>query len=146
MTTAPPASPRSQPPNAASAALTTSDTSSRKPSVRIIATEISRVRITPHRPRLGLGAIFQTEFSASCSSTTTPVAPMTSTPTLIMVPRIPCSGRLAFATTVCTSRAASEPSRPRSSPKIRPSAAAGPKTSPAIEITSNRSGAIENTV
>ena len=47
---------RSQPLKAASAALTTSDTSSRKPSDRIIATDSSRVRTTPQTPRFGFGS------------------------------------------------------------------------------------------
>ena len=136
----------SHPLSAARTALTTSDTSSRNPSERIIATDSRRVRTTPQMPRFGFGSTFQTVSSAPCSSMTTPVAPASNATKPMIVPSTPPFVWLALATAAWMSWAASGPTTPASWPNMLPSAACRPNTRPAIETTSSSNGASENTV
>jgi hypothetical protein len=134
-------------PSAASPALTTSDTMSRKASAITSPSERTRARITPHTP-LGFwrSGTCQMRSSALCSSAKTVVAPTSST-TKLMAPAIaPREGSLALFTSPWTAMAPSAPMSPESCAAICPFTASAPNRAPATAITMTSNGASENIV
>ncbi|MNK67666.1 hypothetical protein D3C87_870080 [compost metagenome] len=134
-------------PSAASAALATSDTMSRKPMPMIMLNDSSRTRSMLKTPLLRVRAgARQMRSSASCSSPKTVVAPTISNAMPTTVATMPSVGLLTACSMPCTAAAPCSPMRPESCAKISPRAASCPKTRPATAITISSSGAMENTV
>ena len=130
-----------------SAALTTSDTSSRKPMPRTMATVTMRERMNPHTPpgcsRCGA---CQMVSRADCNSASTVVAPSTRSTTPMRVDTMPSLGFEALCRRPSMALAASSLTMPCSCCTTAPRAASSPKARPATEITISSSGAIENAV
>ena len=112
-----------------------------------IPNESRRARTSAQSPPLpARPGARQMRSSAFCSSPKTEIAPMPRRTTPTMVPSTPCAGLLTLCSSACAAAAPSSPIRSRSSAKMWPRAASGPKTRPAIEMTISSSGAIENSV
>ena len=134
-------------PSAAIAALNTSETIIKKPIPSIIPKDSSRDRTTAQTPPfLSRSGTRQIRSNASWSSLSTVVAPISSNTVPTIVPAFPSSGELTLSSRLCTARAPSSPIKPLSCPKISPRTASSPKTSPAVEMTINSNGAMENMV
>ena len=139
--------PLAQPPRAATPALMTRDTMSRKASPRISPNDSTRARSTAHRPEgLARCGTCQMRSSALCNSANTVVAPTSSTTPLIRPATRPRVGSLAARTSACTATAASWPMSPCNCPTISPCTASRPNSAPATAITITSRGAMENTV
>ena len=132
--------------HAASAALVTSETISRKPIAITMPKDSTRARTQASRPAAGGCGACQMRSSAPWSCAKTVVAPMKSVPRPVSIARPPVSGRRRLASSACTVAAPSSPIRPRSCPRISPRAASSPKASPATAMAISSVGAIENSV
>jgi hypothetical protein len=133
-------------PNAASVALTTSDTINRNPMPVMVPNDSRRARSSLQIPPLCLLGARQIRSSASCNSAKTDVAPTSSRIPPATVAATLSAGLLALSSSLCTASALSRPMRPCNCATISPRAASTPKMSPATEITISRNGAIENMV
>ena len=98
--------------NSEIAALSTSDTSSRKPTTSTIANEASRSRRRALRPPPLRGGISQITSRAARSSSKAPPAPNRSITVPKRVAITPCPGLRAFSIMLCTPCAASWPMSP----------------------------------
>ncbi len=139
-------SPPTQVATAASAVLTTSETSSRKPvaatSPMAAALAItSRVMVSPFG-----GGAFQISFSAVCSSANTPLAVSSRVTMLTMVATVPVVRLAAPLTIACTASALARPTRPSNWSAMAPSTACWPKTRPAMAVQISSRGAMEKIV
>ena len=138
------ASPNQRLPMYATAALTTSDTSNRKPIATIRPKDSSRLRRNPHAPLLFGASHFQMRFRSSCSSANTVVAPTSSTANEAIVATRPSFRVSEAEITVSTPSAPVSPSRPDSCVKSSSLAWSGPITRPAMVMTRNSSGPIDS--
>ena len=143
----PPNSGAHQRPQAASAALTASDTISRKPTPSTRPNDSNRARSHCHNvpPRRGVSTR-QIWSSESCNSANTVVAPITSSTAPTSVPSADWPLRRTLSSISATAPAPSLPSRLRNWPRISPRAASMPNTAPATEMAISNSGAIEKRV
>ncbi len=133
--------------NADKRALTSSETSRRKPTESTIANDTNRCRMKPHTPWPGFGSTPQILFSEVCSCPTTPPAPKSKAMTPNTVEIIPAWGfSPALWIMPWIACALSCPTRPRMVCTIWFCAACSPKTKPAMEIAMIKSGAREKSV
>src|SRR3569833_2882374 len=130
----------------ASAALMTSDTSSRKASTSTSQNDSNRVRNAPMTPDLRAGATCHISSRLSLSSANAVVAPTSKNKVAIKVANCPSLALRAPATSVCIACAPLGPTKRCSCAKISPWAACSPKKAPAMAMTKTRIGAMENSV
>ncbi|MDT4856520.1 hypothetical protein FQZ97_909130 [compost metagenome] len=134
-------------PSAASDALSTSDTMSRKPMPRTSPSESRRTRKKSRTPPVWRSAgTCQMRSIAFCSSANTVVAPISSVPRPTRVPITLAAGRSRLLSAAFKVAALSGPTSVEICSKISARAAASPKNRPATEITISSKGATENNV
>ena len=131
---------------AAPAALSTSETLSRKPVPSTAANDRKRARIMSQRPARVSGSTSQILFSAAWSWLNALVEPKSRTASPMMVARPPASWRPALSISDWMAVAPSSPTRARIWPTISPWAASWPNSAPATAIAMTRMGASEKTV
>ena len=127
-------------PNAVSAALTTSETMSRKPIAATNPKLAARARISRDTV-VPFGSALQIAFSADCISPNTPEAVAVSVTMPIIVAKMPDDFPAALTTALCKTSAVCCPMRPLSCSVIAFWAASRPKASPAMATTMSKTGA-----